>query len=182
MILKTRLRAMQQGSFAIELAFVLVGLCMIFLFSTDLSHKLLVRAKLDRSSFALVNVLKERTRYFSDDNGDVLDFAVTAQDLTNMSIVASRMLNVEQSQIAIQIESLVNERSVMSLSSQRFEQLKCGGEKFENYKDLVPVEDGVSHPLYRVTLCEQHDSWFESFTNGGDPTITVTSNSIMPGR
>ncbi|MGV2987189.1 tight adherence pilus pseudopilin TadF [Vibrio sp. E150_011] len=179
---KTKRRTAQQGSFAIELAFVLVGLCMIFLFSTDLSHKLLVRAKLDRSSFALVNVLKERTRYFSDDNGDVLDFAVTAQDLTNMSIVASRMLNVEQSQIAIQIESLVNGETVTRLASQRFGQLTCSGDVIENHKDLVPVEDGVSHPLYRVMLCEQHDSWFESFTNGGDPTITVASSSIMPGR
>ncbi|WP_406707658.1 tight adherence pilus pseudopilin TadF [Vibrio methylphosphonaticus] len=178
---KTKPRIAQQGSFAIELAFVLVGLCMIFLFSTDLSHKLLVRAKLDRSSFALVNVLKERTRYFSDDNGDVLDFDVTTQDLTNMSIVASRMLNIDQSQVAIQIESLVNGVET-HLPSQRFGQLACSGGGIEDYTDLVPVEDGVSHPLYRVTLCEEHDSWFESFTNGGNPKITIASSSVMPGR
>ncbi|MGF1776243.1 tight adherence pilus pseudopilin TadF [Vibrio nomapromontoriensis] len=180
--MKTNACRNQQGSFAIELAFVLVGLCMIFLFSTDLSHKLLVRAKLDRSSFALVNVLKERTRYFSDAEGQVLDFNVTAQDLDNMAIVAARMLNVSQNNVAIQIESLTDGPTVTSLSSRLFGQMSCNSGSINDYKDLIPVEDGVKHPLYRVTLCEKHDSWFESFTNAGNPTITLASSSVMPGR
>ncbi|MCW8344684.1 membrane associated secretion system protein [Vibrio sp. ZSDZ65] len=180
--MKINARKNQQGSFAIELAFVLVGLCMIFLFSTDLSHKLLVRAKLDRSSFALVNVLKERTRYFADAEGQVLDFNVTQQDLDNMAIVASRMLNVSQNNVAIQIESLTDGPIVTQLRSRMFGQMSCNSGSINDYSDLIPVEDGVNHPLYRVTLCERHDSWFESFTNGGNPTITIASSSVMPGR
>ncbi|GAL29176.1 hypothetical protein JCM19239_2767 [Vibrio variabilis] len=42
---------------------------------TDISHKILVRAQLDRTSFALVNILKERTR-----------FMVSAQPLTIMTV------------------------------------------------------------------------------------------------
>ncbi|MDF5295458.1 tight adherence pilus pseudopilin TadF, partial [Vibrio parahaemolyticus] len=54
-----KLRSRQKGSFAIELFFVLIAIVTIFYFMTDLSDKLMTRAKLDRSSFALVNILKE---------------------------------------------------------------------------------------------------------------------------
>ena len=48
----------QQGSYTIELVFILVALWGVYLFGADLSYQLLARAKLDRSSFALVNVIK----------------------------------------------------------------------------------------------------------------------------
>ncbi|TOP05434.1 membrane associated secretion system protein, partial [Vibrio parahaemolyticus] len=75
-----------------ELVFVLVALWGVYLFSADLSYQLLVRAKLDRSSFSLVNVIKERTRYFE---GDVLsgkNLALTNNDLEDFAEIASRML------------------------------------------------------------------------------------------
>ncbi len=86
----------QKGSFMVELVFILTALWGVYLFAADLSYQLLLRAKLDRSSFALVNVIKERSRYFE---GDVLggkNLAVTNADLEDLSKVASRMLDTPQ--------------------------------------------------------------------------------------
>lgn len=171
----------QRGSFAIELAFVLVGLCAIFLFSTDLSHKLLIRAKLDRSSFALSNIIKERTRYFEADIAAQENLKVTENDLMDFSKVAARMLNADESNVAIQIESMTNVSSVVQLKSQRFDALGCQVADFGNFSALAPHDGAVIYPLYRVSLCEAHDSWFEAFW-GESSTMTIVSSSIMPGR
>ncbi|WP_338164263.1 tight adherence pilus pseudopilin TadF [Vibrio sp. 10N] len=177
----TSLRS-QKGAFAIELGFVLIGLCAIYLFATDLSHKLLVRAKLDRSSFALVNVIKERSRYFEADIAGRTNLQVSQQDLADLTAVASRMLDSSVENVALQIESYVIGESVVTHRSPKFSSLGCRTDSLSNYQALVPIEKGLSYPIYRVTLCEEHHSWFEAFSSGEDADIRLTSSSIMPGR
>jgi tight adherence protein F len=172
----------QKGAFAIELGFVLIGLCAIYLFATDLSHKLLVRAKLDRSSFALVNVIKERTRYFEADIAGRTNLQVSQQDLTDLTAVASRMLDSSVEDVALQIESYVIGSGTVIQRSPKFASLGCQTDSLSNYESLVPIDKGLSYPIYRVTLCEEHHSWFEAFTSGGDADMRLTSSSIMPGR
>ncbi|MCV6037804.1 hypothetical protein OFP00_32490, partial [Escherichia coli] len=87
----------QKGSFAIELFFVLIAIVTIFYFMTDLSDKLMTRAKLDRSSFALVNILKERTRYYDE------RVNLNAIDTSHMQILAARLLGTSPDSIAIKI-------------------------------------------------------------------------------
>lgn len=153
----------QGGSFAIELAFVLVGLCAIFLFSTDLSHKLLVRAKLDRSSFALTNILKERTRYFEADIATNKNVKVKKTDLEDLVQVASRMLNTAPENVALKVESMIDASEMTSFNSQKFDQLGCQVSDFSDFSELAPKDNAVVYPLYRVSLCETHDSWFDPF-------------------
>ncbi|USD61765.1 membrane associated secretion system protein [Vibrio sp. SCSIO 43140] len=172
----------QKGVFAIELAFVLIGICAIYLFATDLSQQLLVRAKLDRSSFALVNVIKERSRYFGADVAARSNLQVTAQDLSDLTAAASRMLNNSAEDVALQIESYVTDQGLVTLKSDKFTSLGCQTDTLSDYQNLIPVEKGVSYPLYRVTLCEEHHSWFEAFSAGGSTDMRLTSSSIMPGR
>lgn len=172
----------QRGSFAIELAFVLIGLCAIFLFATDLSHQLLIRAKLDRSSYALVNVLKERTRYFDADIVQGTGLSIDGNDLTNMQAIASRMLNSDSSGVAIQIESLLDGNVVNAIKSDQYRINNCQTNSIEDYQQLVPVENGVEYPLYRVTLCELHHSWFQSFFNSENDTFQIVSSSVIVGR
>lgn len=173
----------QSGSFTIELVFVLVALWGVYLFAVDLSYQLLVRAKLDRSSFSLVNVIKERTRYFE---GDVLsgkNLALTNNDLEDFAEIASRMLDTPPSDVAIKIESLTNKVNVTEFASRKFNSLNCETDSILAYADLAPVEKTVVYPLYRVSLCEEQSSWFKPFFNGGSSTtISISSSSIMPGR
>lgn len=172
----------QRGVFAIELAFIVFTLCAIFMFATDLSHKLLVRAKLDRTSFALVNILKERYRYFDGDITNKVNLDVTEIELNEMRQVAARLLNTNKDLVAIQIESLIDAQFETQLASNRFKNLGCSAGSIASESHLVPKEGAVKFPLYRVTICEQHDSWFDPFVNGGTEIVTIHSSSVMPGR
>ena len=173
----------QKGSFMIELLFVVIALWGIYLFSTDLSKQLLLRGKLDRSSFALVNVLKERTRYFNANISRGLKLEVSQRDLENLQKVASRMLNVAEDNVAIQIESLTNKTSTIKFTSGQFLALNCSSKPLIERKTLAPVEKSIIYPLYQVSLCIEHKSWFAPFFNGGvDTRLKIQSSSIMPGR
>jgi tight adherence protein F len=172
----------QRGVFAIELAFILFTLCAIFMFATDLSQKLLVRAKLDRTSFALVNILKERYRYFDGDITNKVNLEVTEIELEEMRQVAARLLDTNKDLVAIQVESLIDAEYEMQLSSNRFKSLGCSAGSIASERHLVPKEGSVQFPLYRVTICEQHDSWFDPFVNGDTESVTIHSSSVMPGR
>nr|WP_239670930.1 tight adherence pilus pseudopilin TadF [Vibrio variabilis] len=172
----------QQGVFAIELALIIFSLCAIFMFATDLSHKLLVRAKLDRTSFALVNVLKERYRYFDGDITNKVNLAVSETELHEMQTVAARLLNTTEDQVAIQIESLVEGQFGNSFASNMYNFLGCQSDSIESESHLAPMDGSVHFPLYRVTVCEKHDSWFDPFVDGERKDFTIHSSSVMPGR
>lgn len=173
----------QQGSFTVELLFIFVALWGVYLFAADLSYQLLTRAKLDRSSFALVNVIKERTRYFEADVLAGQNLSVTNRELQDMTKVASRMLNTPVDNVAIKIESLTNKSSVAEFTSSKFRSLNCDTDSIVDHAELAPVDKGVVYPLYRVSLCEEESSWFKPFFNGGTSTsVKIASSSIMPGR
>ncbi|MGF1724415.1 tight adherence pilus pseudopilin TadF [Photobacterium nomapromontoriensis] len=175
----------QHGVFAVELAFVLFALCAIFLFASDLSHKLLIRAQLDRTSFALVNILKERTRYYSDYIGGelVARHEINENDNIDMKILAARMLNISQDDVAIKLESIINNIEQPSFISQEFEDLACQPSRsIYDQRHLIPVENTKSYPLYQVSICAKHDSWFLPFMRGQNETVTIISSSVIAGR
>ncbi|MGF1747820.1 MULTISPECIES: tight adherence pilus pseudopilin TadF [Vibrio] len=167
----------QKGAFAIELTMVLIVFLGIYLFMTDISHKLLVRSQLDRVSFALVNILKERTRFY----GGVA--TLNDSDRDDMQALAYRMLGKEESDLAIKIEALHNKTSVDVYTSAPYEALGCQATDISEKGALAPVEEGTIYSLYQVTLCDQADSWFANFWgNSGTPTFTITSSSVVAGR
>ena len=173
----------QEGSFTIELLLVVIAVWGVYSFATDLSQQLLLRGKLDRSSFALVNVLKERTRYFNADISAGLKLEVSQRDLEDLKKVASRMLNIAEEDVAIKIESLINKVRTTQYASSRFNALNCRANSIVNQKTLAPVEKNVIHPLYQVSLCIEHSSWFAPLFNGGASTkIKIGSSSIISGR
>lgn len=181
--MRTNKSVFQQGSFTVELALVLIVLCLIYLFSTDLSHKLLMQSALDRTSFALVNILKERTRYYQGDVQNNINLNVDDGQLVEMQSLASRLLDQEASSVMINIQSLVNKELKRGVKSEALQSVNCNVPDIESdeFKDLVPTEDGFVFPLYSVTVCETYPSWFGAFTNSSE-TLTLSSTSVMPGR
>ncbi|MFS1412602.1 membrane associated secretion system protein [Vibrio sp. 10N.286.49.C2] len=167
----------QQGAFAIELMIVLLIFAGIYLFMTDISHKLLVRAQLDRTSFALVNILKERTRFY----GGVS--SLSDSDQTDMRQLAYRMLDKDETNLAIKIEALHNKSTVDVFTSAPFEAMGCQAVDISEKGALAPIEDGTIYSLYQVSLCDQKESWFANFWgDSGTPTFTITSSSVVAGR
>lgn len=172
-----KLRSRQKGAFAIELFFVLIAIVTIFYFMTDLSDKLMTRAKLDRSSFALVNILKERTRYYDE------RVNLNAIDTSHMQILAARLLGTSPDSIAIKIEALHNKTVWEQFVSTEYENLGCNAVALNEKADLVPVENSVVFPLYQVTLCQKETSWFATlWGNSGGSTMTISSSSVVVGR
>lgn len=167
----------QKGVFAIELFIVLVALIVVFYFMTDLSHKLLSRAQLDRGSFALANVLKERTRYYDE------RFTLNASDESDMKTLAARLFDTTPSSIAIKIEALHDKSTLNAFESDEYRNLGCNANSLANKADLAPVENGNIFSLYQVTLCQEENSWFARFWgNNASPTMTITSSSVVVGR
>lgn len=68
------LKSKQRGIFSIE--FAIVGICfsLLLAFSGDVIIKLSIKGKLDRLSYSLVNVLKERTQLYG------MDYQLTSEE------------------------------------------------------------------------------------------------------
>lgn len=173
---------MQNGSFSIELVFVLFALCSIFLFATDISHKILVRSKLNSTGYSLASIIKERTRYFKSDIINNINLSVTKLDLDNLVIVSSRMLKTDPENVALKIESLVNGAFMTTFSSGKYKSLGCESGSIKDLSHLAPIENGVIYPLYRISVCEENPSWFDQFINGSKSSLKIVSSSVIPGR
>ena len=172
-----KLPTRQKGAFTIELFFVLIAIVTIFYFMTDLSDKIMARAQLDRGSFALVNILKERSRYYDE------RVNIDATDTSQMQTLAARLLNTTENSVAIKIEALHNKTGWQEFESQQYTNLGCSAVALKDKSELVPVENGVVFPLYQVTLCQKKNSWFATlWGESGEPTMTITSSSVVVGR
>ncbi|BDY04203.1 tight adherence pilus pseudopilin TadF [Ferrimonas sp. YFM] len=167
----------QQGAFAIEMAFVLAFLVTLFLFSADLSQQVLNRAKLDRVSYSLVNLVKERQRFYAERE------PLSRADFLQIQEIAARLLHKstaeEQDQFGISVQSLV-EGTQVSFSKTFAGDTPCVPDNnISTLSELVPENDaGKRFPLYQVTLCMTSSSWYDKAI--GQHLISATS--VMPGR
>jgi len=175
----------QEGVFVIELAFVLLFISMLLVFVGDIALQLLTRGNLDRASYSLVNVLKERTHFYGTNN------KVTDTDVNNLYTLAARLLP-KDAVYGIRVEWME------SLGDDDYTYMtpgKLNGAEGEtclfdesaiDSLNIVPKKssEGKSFSLYKVTLCVKVESWFYRFTetNGKIGEHFIHSSSVMPGR
>lgn len=159
----------QKGSFVIELAFVLMFLCLLNLFTADIAMQLFTRAKLDRVSYSLVNVLKERTRFYDGNN------TLTQHDYDQINSIAGKLLPGTNYSI------LINSTVTANPITPNVKSVKCS--PIEINPDLIPISSltGVTFPVYQVTVCTSFHSWFGKFTHGKTDFV-IQSTSVIPGR
>ncbi|NQZ51362.1 MAG: hypothetical protein HRT95_14700 [Moritella sp.] len=165
----------QRGVFAIEMSFVLFFIVALMVFTGDIAFKLFNRVALDRVSYSLVNIIKERTRFYNK------RFELNQRDIDDIQILASRLLSGNRP-FGLRVESLhkgvfktfigdVNQAPVCRID-----------DSLKLKKELVPQNlAGKSFPLYQVTLCYQVDSWFEQFF-GNTEQSHLQSTSVIVGR
>lgn len=166
----------QQGAFAIELAFVLAFMVTLFLFCIDLSTQVLNRAKLDRLSYSLVSLVKERQRFFEERT------ELSETDFNQLQTIAAQMLSNESGQtvdFGIQVDSLIEGRS-QSFNQPYPGETGCEPETpIAQLSQLVPSKaSGDEFPLYQVTLCLGSDAWFDRSRG----IALIRSSSVMAGR
>ncbi|WP_318443350.1 tight adherence pilus pseudopilin TadF [Photobacterium leiognathi] len=165
----------QQGSFIIELAFVLMFLCLLTLFTADIAMQLFARTKLDRVSYSLVNVLKERTRFYNGNRS-------INSDSQSLNAVAAKLLGNNEFGLVIDAFDGNEKLNINTIALPN--NVTCKHSTFN--KALIPVNsndpnDTVRTPVYQVTLCEKYHSWFGKFTHGSTEFM-IQSTSAMPGR
>ncbi|WP_026957746.1 tight adherence pilus pseudopilin TadF [Aliagarivorans taiwanensis] len=166
-------RSAQRGSFAIELAFVMSFISLLFLFVMDLSQQLLTRGQLDRLSYSLVSVLKERSRFFVDDG--VVRLSINNEDLLTLWRIAAPELD--------DASGMVIESAIAADSSQRLTTgVACRSNEQLHQAEMFTLlvdEQGEPLPLYRVTICKQIPAWFDVTT---EATHQLQASSVMVGR
>ena len=170
----------QRGVFVIEMALLLFFIAALLLFTGDIAMQLFKRVDLDRTSYALVNIVRDRTRFYDG------RWLLSQQDTSDMSKLAGRLLR-GNGQFGLRVESLRNGHyQVFNRPSSN------GGVMCTNINPLnsasaaalVPVtKTGKSFALYQVTLCAEVDDWFNKFMkNNSGNTSLLQSNSVVVGR
>lgn len=163
----------------------MVGLffSLLLVFSGDVIIKLSVKGKLDRLSYSLVNVIKERTQLYDG------NLQMTDKDINDIDLIARHSLertfgNYDASHYGLLIESqrFSGIGQALPATHETRGSLTCRvAEPISQLQHLSVVSVwGHQMPLYRVTLCYRTDNWF------GDLVSTqftdVTSDSIVIGR
>ncbi|AQS38109.1 hypothetical protein Sps_02962 [Shewanella psychrophila] len=174
------MKSKQQGSFTVELAFVLFFTSALLVFTGDIALQLLNRVNLDRVSYSLVNILKERTRFYEEKP------IVTASEVDEIDILAARLLGYpntsEAAPYGVRVEWLVDggyggiDKGIGGGTPCRPD------DSLQDKASLVPINSAhKTFPLYQVTLCLKIDSWFNQFW-GDSEQHYIHSSSVMPGR
>ncbi|MCY9865802.1 tight adherence pilus pseudopilin TadF [Vibrio coralliirubri] len=181
--LKSNSRKCQQGIFSIEFAIVGFFFSLLLVFSGDVIIKLSVKGKLDRLSYSLVNVVKERTQLY--DSSVIL----TSKQVDDIDTIARHSLqrtfgNYDASRYGL----LVEEQSFSGVGqqqptiSERRGELNCRVAKPISELQHLSVVSVWGHqmPLYRVTLCYRTNNWFGELV--GTDFTDVMSDSVVIGR
>ncbi|PMH46900.1 hypothetical protein BCU68_01310 [Vibrio sp. 10N.286.49.B3] len=180
-------RGKQKGTFSIEFAIIGVFFSLLIAFSGDVIIKLSVKGKLDRLSYSLVNILKERTQFYSSDP----DFTADGKVLNKISkqSLQRTMPTFENSNYGLLIESLAfyDPDDNSTYASPYYQSLERGGnhcsvsDSLEDLESLAILSSWDRKvPLYRVTLCYETDNWIGDLL--GTQFSTVSSSSFMIGR
>ncbi|WP_394391321.1 tight adherence pilus pseudopilin TadF [Shewanella woodyi] len=174
------MKSKQHGAFTIELAFVLLFTSALLVFTGDIAFQLLNRVNLDRVNYSLVNVLKERTRFFDE------NLIVTSAEVDELDILAARLLGYgqtsENAPYGIRVEWIVNDRYSSIDKGIEGEAPCIPGDSLKGRGHLAPQTSADKRfPLYQVTLCLNTDSWFNQFW-GDETQHYIHSSSVMPGR
>lgn len=158
----------ERGVFAIEMSFVLFFIAALLMFTADIAFKLFSRVALDRVSYSLVNIVKERSRFY--DKRIILN----QQDIDDVANLASRILT-EKHPFGLSVQSLYQG------VHQTFD-TDTGCNVPALSAELVPENiAGTGFPLYQVTLCYEIDNWFDRFS-GRTTKSRLQSTSVIVGR
>ncbi|WP_394209275.1 tight adherence pilus pseudopilin TadF [Enterovibrio calviensis] len=177
----------QRGVFIIELTMILLVLSLIIVFTMDVVVKQTVKGKLDRLSYSLVSLLRERSQLFEGNETMTFDEAAKSFSLIQRSL-NSTMGNFDISRLGMVIEQQrfdANKNPITAVVNQHIFTLgaySCEPEEPLRQKmDLSPVTQFDNKlALYQVTLCYRTDNWYGDLA--GETFERVRSISLSFGR
>ncbi|WP_159064974.1 tight adherence pilus pseudopilin TadF [Thaumasiovibrio subtropicus] len=180
-------RSRQKGAFAVEMALVASVMVFVLAFTTDVVLNQSLKGKLDRMSYSMVNILKERTQLYNA--GDVLDsdqvdelYDVLLQSLgrTVGGFDATQLgMYVEQQKFTEDDDPIEPQVGVHLFSRGT---LACQPAVSLRQRESLSVVTTFDRraTLYMVTICYQGKNWFGELMD--ENYGLVRSYSIMIGR
>ncbi|MBV7299183.1 ATP-binding protein [Enterovibrio sp. NIFS-20-8] len=177
----THLPFKQRGTFSVEFALLAVVFAAFIILTGDIVIKLSMQGQLDRLSYSMVNVLKERTQLYDPDFMEI-DSQSTRELNSIISHSLGRMVsNYDASKMGTTFESLTFPNGRQTLDT-----IEQGGgcqltDTLADHQDLSMMTSwGRRASLYRVTICYETDNW--AGASFDTEFTTVQSSSIMMGR
>ncbi|KJY74787.1 tight adherence pilus pseudopilin TadF [Vibrio nigripulchritudo] len=173
----------QKGNFTVEFAIVGAFIALLLVFSADIIVKVSTKGKLDRLSYSLVNVLKERTQLYGN------DYKITQAEVSAIMNIGTNSLQrtlggFELNRFGFLVEELSFRDIGQPNPLRRFPSAQNVCQVRQNLSQLRHLSVVTSWerqtPLYRITLCYETDNWYGSIA--GQTFTTVTSSSVMLGR
>ncbi|MCG9581443.1 hypothetical protein L1D13_23545 [Vibrio tubiashii] len=175
-MLKTK--SSQTGVFAIELAFILVAMSVSLYFCFDLGYQQMSKSKLERVSYSLVSLLKERSLFYA---GNLNNTGEEAKELRNLG---SRLLGVPKDKLSVVIERRTGQNQRRT-TTEKYGSIACMPASALDEKFDIPLEkSGKYAPVYQVTLCQSVPAWFEKALGSKNPPQerVLTAYSAFLGR
>ncbi len=173
----------QKGTFSIEFAIVGAFFAVLLMFSADIIIKLSVKGKLDRLSYSLVSLAKERTQLYSKE-----DYTLESSDITLLYTVGKNSLNrtigdFNSNNFSMQVEEITNDSGYKTYTKNNGCTVSSTLQQLENNSDTklsVVTSWGRNSAIYRVTLCYETDNLVAGLLDNG--FTTVQSSAMVIGR
>lgn len=173
------LRSKQRGTFSVEFALLGVVFSTMLLFTADTVVKLSVQGKLDRLSYSLVNILKERTQLYGKDDHTLTNAMATELYGFAQGSMSRTLGSYEAARLHGDIEVLsFDQNNRMHTDSKALNGGCKSDQSITAFESLsMTTSWGRRAALYRVTLCYDSENW----AFDGDDTALLSS-SLMMGR
>lgn len=172
----------QKGNFTVEFAIVGVAFSFLIIFSADVIVKLSLKGKLDRLSYSVANILKERTQFYND------SYTLSKAETRTLNTIAKQSMrrtsqNFDGKRWGMHIEALQfnsRDESVVVSFPEGTQPItpSIGMDSLRNL--AVMTSWGRRASIYRVTMVYRTENWFGALI--GEEFNTVSSSAIMIGR
>lgn len=171
----------------IYITFIIIILIKILIFTSE--HYSTI-GKLDRISYSLSGMIRERTRLYGGDS------KLTEEQVSQLRVLAHKMLSnsgLSESNVAITVETIhfnptqsseVEHKVINDTKSLSFSIGSCEPDKpLKALTQLSPFSNaGRWIPLYQVTLCLPASTWYNALFNQGGNTNYIKSSSMTIER
>tara|TARA_Y100001956_G_C4127358_1_gene191005 strand:- start:4088 stop:4639 length:552 start_codon:yes stop_codon:yes gene_type:complete len=183
-MLSRLLRKRQNGSFSVEFAIVGLVFSTLLVFSGDVIIKLSMKGKLDRLSYSMVNILKERTQLYDEDykitNSEARQLYVISRE--SLSRMSGSAFDSNRYRVIVEEQTFASNGNPNPVRTFNFGADVCTLQtRLSDLRHLSVVTSWDRQAtLYRVSLCYQTDNWVGDIL-GGDFRI-VSSDAVIIGR
>lgn len=174
----------------IELSFVFLIIALFIKLMISMAEHYSAIGKLDRVSYSLAGIVRERTRLYSNDDTLTQEQVDQLKDLAESMLLNSKTPSHD---LAIRVETIhFNKPQSFDIKNRVIDDIKTSSFSVGSCEPDTPLQE-LSHlssfsnaerwiPLYQVTLCLPTISWYNTLFNQGEGPLSIKSSSITIER